>query len=65
MANKPLPTLEVLRQLMTYDPETGKLSRITVDGVAKSIGHYDTIEEAIAARQSAAAKYHGEFARTA
>ena len=25
MANKPLPTPEVLRQLMTYDPETGKL----------------------------------------
>ena len=39
-------------------------ARITVDGVAKSLGYYDTMEEAIAARQAAVTKYHGEFART-
>ena len=38
-------------------------ARITVAGVAKSLGYYETKEEAIAARLAAAKKYHGEFAR--
>ena len=38
-------------------------ARITVAGVAKSLGYYETKEEAIAARLAAAKKYHGDFAR--
>ena len=39
-------------------------ARITVDGVTKSLGAFETVEEAIAARRTAVIKYHGEFART-
>ena len=40
-------------------------ARITVDGATKSLGAYETKEEAAAAYAEAAAKYHGEFVRTA
>ena len=56
MANKPLPTPEVLRQLLTYDPETGKLFWAQRGAEWFTDGTYHT---------AGAAKYHGEFARTA
>lgn len=41
------------------------LARIKLDGVARNLGRYATPEEAHAAYCEAAARLHGEFARTA
>lgn len=40
-------------------------ARIAIGKKRVSLGHYEALEDAIAARQSVLAEYHGEFARAA
>lgn len=40
------------------------LARVKVAGIQKTLGYFESKEEAARAYTVAAAKYHGEFART-
>lgn len=55
-----LITAELVRERLVYDPETG-----VVNYKRKTLGCYDTAEEAHAAYVAAAEKHFGEFARVA
>jgi len=49
-----------------WDSSTNRYQvKIAVNGRAKHIGRYDTVEEGAAAYAEASRKYHGEFSRTA
>lgn len=49
-----------------WDSSTGRYQvKISINGRAKHIGRYDSVEEGAAAYAEASRKHHGEFSRTA
>jgi hypothetical protein len=64
---KPLPTLERLQELLSYDEHSGVLmwrAVITTNGHQRRVGRYLDLKEAEAVMTAARAVDHGEFART-